>query len=233
MTSSKTSAASPKKLLKFSKSLGGGFFLIIFLLAGFAKLSSELLEQELAAFDTVVGEFVRSFATPGLTKTAIVITNLGSAYVEICLTLVIGAILFFRLKYTWETVFLVVSLSGAWLLNIALKAFFQRARPDIVHLVQAGGYSYPSGHAMVSVAFYGMLGYLLWSILRNRSQPAWPIPALTSLLILAIGISRIYLGVHFASDVLAGYTVGGVWAIACIIALRKILSGKEKALNRL
>lgn len=75
---------------------------------------------------------------------------------------------------------------------------------------------------MVSVAFYGVIGYLLWLNLRSHSKTSWCIVLITFVLILGIGMSRIYLGVHFASDVIAGYAAGGVWAIACIIGLKQV-----------
>ncbi|WP_052947880.1 phosphatase PAP2 family protein [Aneurinibacillus tyrosinisolvens] len=75
---------------------------------------------------------------------------------------------------------------------------------------------------MISASFYGMLGYLLWLNLRERSKPSWYIIVVTLLLILAIGMSRIYLGVHFPSDVVAGFAAGGAWVAACIIALHAI-----------
>jgi len=224
----KNVSISSKQLAVFSKSLIWGFFISVLLLGLFAKLSEDLLEQELGTFDTIVGEFIRGFATPSLTSVAIIITYLGSAYIEIGLMFIVGAFLLFRLKHTRETVLLAISLIGAWLLNTILKELFRRARPDMVHLVQAGGYSFPSGHAMVAAAFYGVIGYLLWLNLRNRSNPSWYIVVLTFALILAIGISRIYLGVHFASDVIAGYAAGGVWAITCIVGLKELRNYKYK-----
>jgi undecaprenyl-diphosphatase len=229
MTTRKTSSNPPKQLTKFSKFLIWGLSISVLLLAIFAKLSGDLLYNELATFDRVVGEFIRGFATPSLTRVAIILTNLGSAYVEIGLTVVVGAFLLFRYKHTWETVLLVISLSGAWLLNTILKVLFHRARPDIVHLVKAGGYSFPSGHAMVATAFYGVIGYLLWLNLRSRSKPSWYIVVCTFVLIISIGISRIYLGVHYPSDVIAGYVVGGVWAIACIMGLKEIRHYKSNS----
>jgi len=217
-----------KPLAKFSKSLIWGLLISVLLLALFAKLSEDLFYNELGTFDRVVGEFIRGFATPSLTRLALIITNLGSAYIEIGLMLIVGAFLLFRLKHTWETVLLSISLSGAWLLNTILKALFHRARPDIVHLAEAGGYSFPSGHAMVAAAFYGVIGYLIWLNLKNHSKPSWYILVLTFALIIAIGISRIYLGVHFASDVIAGYSAGGVWAIACIVSLKEIRNYKGR-----
>jgi len=227
MSTPKTTSLPPKHLTKLSKSLIWGLSLSILLLALFARLSEDLLYHELGTFDRVVGEFIRGFASPPLTSVAMILTNLGSAYSEIGLMFVVGAFLLFRFKHTWETVLLVISLIGAWLLNTILKELFHRARPDIVHLVQAGGYSYPSGHAMVATAFYGVIGYILWLNLRNRSKSPWYIVGITLALIIGIGISRIYLGVHFASDVIAGYAAGGVWAIACIVGLNEIRNYKS------
>ena len=233
MTPNKNDSVFQKQLTKFSKSLIWGLTISVLLLALFAKLSEDLLYNELGTFDRIVGEFIRAFATPSTTRLALIITNLGSAYIEIGLMLLVGAFLFFYLKHTWETILLSISLSGAWLLNTILKVLFHRARPDIVHLTEAGGYSFPSGHAMVAAAFYGVIGYLLWLNLKNRSKPAWYIVVLTFGLIIAIGMSRIYLGVHFASDVIAGYAAGGVWAIACIVSLKEIRNYKSRtsALN--
>lgn len=231
MTTQKIVSISPKRLAKFSKPLILGFSISVLLLAIFAKLSEDLLYNELGTFDRVIGESIRGFATPSLTRIAIIITNLGSAYIEIGLMLVVGAFLLFRLKHSWETVLLAISLSGAFLLNTILKELFHRARPDIVHFVKAGGYSFPSGHATVAAAFYAVMGYLLWLNLRNRSKPSWYIVVFTFALISLIGISRIYLGVHFASDVIAGYAAGGVWAIACIVGLKEIRNYKSKKLD--
>jgi len=231
MTTSKPSSVFQNPLAKFSKSLLWGLLISVSLLALFAKLSEDLLYNELGMLDRIVGELIRGFATPSLTRVALVITNLGSAYIEIGLTVLVGAFLWFRLKHAWETLLLTISLSGAWLLNTILKGLFHRARPDIVHLANAGGYSFPSGHAMVAAAFYGVVGYLIWLNLRNRSKHSWYVPVFTLALILSIGISRIYLGVHFASDVIAGYAAGGVWAIACISGLNKIRNYKSKKLG--
>jgi len=207
---------------KFGTHLTWGIVTGILFLVFFAKLVEDLLHQELGTFDAMVGDFIRSYATESLTGLAIIITQMGSFFVEISLLLVVGGYLLLRLKNIWETVVLASNLVGGWLLNIVLKAIFHRTRPDIQHLVEAGGYSFPSGHAMIAMAFYGMLGYLLWLNLRVRSKPSWYIIVITVGLIIAIGISRIYLGVHFPSDVIAGFAAGGVWLVACITGLHAI-----------
>lgn len=189
------------------------------LLALFAKLAGDLIGQELGAFDAAVGGFIRSPASDGLTRLAVFITQMGSAAFEIGLLLIVGGYLLFHQKQVWEAKLLAFSLAGGWLLNTVLKSAFHRTRPDILHLVAAGGYSFPSGHAMIATAFYGMLGYLIWINLKGKGKPSWHVIVLTFSLIIAIGTSRVYLGVHFPSDVIAGFAAGGVWLLACVLAL--------------
>ena len=195
--------------------------LAVILLAAFMVVAYRF--AQMATFDRHVTGYIQSFASGGLTTGMLFLTTLGSAIVEIALVLVISIYLFQRLHRVWEPALLITCLIGAWLLNEVLKAFYQRARPDIFRLAQAGGYSFPSGHAMISLAFYGMLAYLVWFDLRRRgSSRAWVPAVALGMLVLLIGISRIYLGVHYPSDVLGGYAAGGVWLMACVTALRAI-----------
>lgn len=230
MTTPNTFSVFKRGLAKLSKPLMWGMAISVLLVGIFAKLSEDLIHNELGTFDRVVGEFIRGFTAPSVTRVEIIITNLGSAYIEISLLVIICAFLWFRLRHTWETVLLAISLTGAWLLNTVLKQLFQRERPNIMFLVHADGHSFPSGHTMVATAFYGVLGYIVWLNLRNHAKRSWYIVAGTFVLISAIGISRVYLGVHYASDVIAGYTAGGVWAIACIIGLNEIRNHTTKRL---
>lgn len=207
----------PLKRLGKALTIGGAFGIILLII--FSEFARGMLYMELENFDQFVGHFVRSFSSGRVTGAAVIITNLGSALAQIALALSVGGYLYYRLRNTKEAVILICNLSGSWLLNSMLKEIFKRSRPDIQHLVYAGGYSFPSGHAMVSASFYGMLGYLIWRNLRKRTKPSWYVIVLTVILIFLIGISRIYLGVHFASDVAAGFAAGGAWLIACIIAL--------------
>ncbi|BAZ41607.1 phosphoesterase [Calothrix sp. NIES-4101] len=114
---------------------------------------------------------------------------------------------------------------GAISLNYLLKEVFTRARPALWnHIVDVGHYSFPSGHAMVSLAIYGFIGYVL---ANQYPQYKKQIFTLTALLILAIGFSRLYLGVHWATDVIVGYAVGLLWLMACIQGLE--LQGRHTA----
>ena len=108
------------------------------------------------------------------------------------------------------------------ILNILLKLIFMRDRPYDLMIITESGYSFPSGHAMASLGFYGFIIYLLWHFnITKRMKILFSI--MLSILILLIGMSRIYLGVHYASDVLAGYMVSGAYLILYITFIRKYL----------
>ncbi|MCM3136403.1 phosphatase PAP2 family protein [Paenibacillus polysaccharolyticus] len=107
------------------------------------------------------------------------------------------------------------SFAMMWILNTLLKEIFRRSRPELDHLLVVHGYSYPSGHAMISMGFYGML-FVIWATEWRGRDNRW-IPMLCgTLFVLLIGISRIMLGVHYPTDVFAGFAAGLVW-ISCMI----------------
>ena len=176
---------------------------------------------QLADLDSSLTTYVQSFRSARVTVYMTVITNLGSATVTIAIAVMALFYAFhYNRKFLAEAAVLSVCLSGAWLTNEALKTFFQRTRPDAPALVLARGYSFPSGHAMISFAFYGLLGYLLWQYSRRHQSLAMGFGACVAwTLTVVIGISRIYLGVHFPSDVIAGFAAGGTWLSGCITAL--------------
>jgi len=189
-----------------------------FLLAVFAQLAQEALFYHETDFaDQVVIWLVRYFANPALDKLMLAVTYLGSGYVSIFLAMIMLGVLFWRRRKS-EGISLVVCLFGGGLLNYLLKHLFERARPDMFKLISETGYSFPSGHAMLSLCFYGMLAYIFG---RKLTQHYGRILVLgvTTALIAAIGISRIYVGVHYPSDVLAGYIAGGTWLVFCITML--------------
>ncbi len=209
---------------KISTHLVLGWVLTLLLLLVFFSLSEGVINNELSHFDQTVGAFIREFTNSQLTLLVTWVTRLGAGKIETVLALFTSGIFLFVLKEKWKALFLWIALGGGWLLNIGLKFFFHRERPSIQHLVEVGGYSFPSGHAMVSTIFYGMIGYLIWTEIRRRSKTSWYVPLLSLLIILAIGLSRVYLAVHYPSDVIAGFCAGGVWLIVCIWGIRKQLS---------
>jgi undecaprenyl-diphosphatase len=119
------------------------------------------------------------------------------------------------MRHRKELILFAAVMAGSPILNYLLKVFFQRARPDLNRLIEIGGYSFPSGHAMNAFTFYGILTFLLWRhipVRRGRTV----LLLFSTILILAIGISRIYLGVHYPSDIIGGYLAGSFWLAVSI-----------------
>ena len=112
-------------------------------------------------------------------------------------------------------------------LNQLLKNILQRPRPTEYRIIEETGYSFPSGHSMISMAFYGYIIYLIYNNIKNKYLKTALISIL-SLLIVMIGISRIYLGVHYTSDVCAGFLVSISYLIIYINFANKIIMNKEK-----
>ncbi len=182
----------------------------------FIELTATLQTDTLAAYDDRITEYVHSYRNPGLTSYFMLVTNIGdvNGYLIVLGISVLLTVLFFkRWKYIWQIV-LVLFLASAS--NVILKRFIDRARPGIEHLVVVKTLSYPSGHAMSAMAFYGFLIYLLYKFKMNLLLKI-ALMLLLTVLILSIGISRIYLGVHFPSDIAGGFIAGMIWVFFCIL----------------
>ena len=184
---------------------------------GFFQLLDELQDKELGWFDDAVALPIHQLRSPGLTDFMRVITWMGdrTAFIIFGMALVI----FFYLRYQ-SLIFplqtgLVLLVAGG--LNRWLKDLIDRPRPLAEHMVEATTMSFPSGHAMSSIAFFGFLIYLAWRLV-STSWLRWLLTILLVLLILLIGFSRVYLGVHYPSDILAGYAAGGA-CLAVFVSL--------------
>lgn len=156
-----------------------------------------------------------------MTELMKLITAMGSPTIMIIIAVISVGFLLVVKKHSWDAIMLIIALTGATIMDWILKLAFHRNRPIPPGLVQASGYSFPSGHAMVSLVFYGMLVYLLWVNYKPRKS-TYLLTFFLVLLVLAIGISRIYLGVHYPSDVIAGYAAGGFWLTGCIMGLHTV-----------
>ncbi len=195
-----------------------GLAVSAFLLAVFVHLAEETVyQQEAALVDSVVIWLVHSLSAPGLDRVMLAATYTGSGYAYALLAPPALALLGY-LGWRREAISLAACLGGAAFLNWALKHFFVRARPDLFRVISETGYSFPSGHAMVSLCFYGILAYIIGRRLPRRSRQLALYLAAAGLVVL-IGFSRIYLGVHYPSDVAAGYIAGGTWLAFCISLL--------------
>jgi len=187
----------------------------------FVKLSEDLIFDELAVFDRVVTGAVRFFSSDRLITIMKDVSQLGSPLILIVVGFVVMLYLALVKKHLWDTALVPITLVGGIILNEVLKFLFHRPRPALPHLVRVTGLSFPSGHAMMSFIFYGLLIYLLWVNFNSRAFNV-VLTAIFTALIVGIGISRIYLGVHYPSDVLAGFAAGSFWLVACILGLRGI-----------
>jgi len=188
------------------------------MLVAFAELARQtVFRQTMNIFDNMLIGLIRYHATPRLDQVMIITTSLSYGYIYGVFVIISLALLAIWRRW-WELRVLVICLLGAHLLNELLKLLFHRARPDALRLVEAAGYSFPSGHAMVALCFYGMIAFL---IARNISSWYWRFGVTISscMLIIGIGVSRIYLGVHYPSDVLAGYAAGATWLLFLISLL--------------
>ncbi len=201
---------------------------ILVLLLAFALLAAEVFEGDTQAFDNRVLMALRRadnrsipIGPPWLRAGALDITALGSPTVLGLATLAVcGFLLLQRMARTATFVF--IATIGGWFLNETLKEVFQRARPAIVpHLQNVMTLSFPSGHAMNSAAVYLTLGALTMR-LADRRVTKWYCMAAAMLLTFLVGTSRIFLGVHYPTDVLAGWLLGMTWALACWTVERRI-----------
>ena len=172
-------------------------------------ITEDVLDDEINKLDVAGYTFIaENFISDSLTPIVKVITQFGG---EIFLILL--AIILFILIKNKKTGFLIwLNLGLSALLNQVLKHIIQRPRPDEYRIVDASGYSFPSGHSMVSAAFYGFLIYLIYKNVKNKYLK-WSLISILGLLVVLIGTSRIYLGVHYTSDVLAGFLIATSYLI--------------------
>ncbi|WP_051273273.1 phosphatase PAP2 family protein [Desulfotruncus alcoholivorax] len=184
----------------------------------FAVLARAVVLNKTTAFDNAVIQFIRQFTDPYLTSVMKNITlfgNTGTLYV-----LVPAFVILFLItrRPVSEPLILTVSTLGGWFLIETLKNFFHRSRPGENPLVPASGFSFPSGHALMGIVVYGCLALIIYSYFRRSSSIRRLIALVAVVFIIMIGISRIYLGVHYPTDILGGYAVGLAWLNICFFA---------------
>ena len=179
-------------------------------------------------FDQALDDYLHAHATPPLTTFFLIVTALGSIEAMVLLGVVVVAVLTWGRRWVFLGSWL-AAVAGSAVLNQLLKGLFERPRPYFEHpLLVETSYSFPSGHAMESFVVYGMLAYFAVLALRSwKARVAVVFGA--ALLVVLIGFSRMYLGVHYFSDVLAGYAAGGVWLSALITGVETIRRSKKEA----
>lgn len=161
--------------------------------------------------DTSVYNLITRMMSTDITAIMIFISYLGSATTLITLSIAFIILL----KNKKNASYIVLNLILVFLLNRILKTIVARPRPAVLRLVVEDGYSFPSGHSMVSMGFYGFLIYLIWANIKNK-KIKYPLIVLLSLLIISIGLSRIYLGVHYFTDVIGGFIIAILYLVIFI-----------------
>ena len=203
----------------------GAAMLALFL---FAWLGNEMVQGDTQHFDQAVREWVHSYASPAMTRVMNVFSLLG--YNILIVELLIALAVFAKLRWRRAALWLTVAMAGSLVLDLTLKYIYQRTRPTAYFGMAPHSYSFPSGHAMCSFCFYGVLAGLL----SARTKPlAWRLLIwfTAAALVMAIGLSRIYLGVHYPSDVVAGYLAATVW-VGTIIVLDHIRKVRRHATKK-
>lgn len=196
-------------------------FICLILVIGILEdvLEDEILKLDIYGYDLVSKFLISDFVTP-IAKN---ITHLGGAIFLITLSLILLLII----KNKKIGILIWLNLGISVLLNQALKFIIQRPRPTEFRIINESGYSFPSGHSMVSAAFYGFLIYLIYKNVKNKYLK-WSLITLLSLVILTIGISRIYLGVHYTSDVIAGFLISVSYLIIFIHFAKDFMKNEQK-----
>ncbi len=209
-------------VIKYFNKYKKAIFAIAFPALLFIKLIEDLIRNELSVFDNTVYGYLQRFISEDMTDLMKVITSFGSWLTLVLISLICICAFWRNRRYSFFSKMAGLNLAIASVLNEVFKVIFHRERPNIFRLAEAGGFSFPSGHSMVSISFYGFLAYLFYVNMRSRWK--YLIISLFLVLIFLIGISRIYLGVHYASDVLAGFSAGLVWLAIFIMLSNRIRS---------
>ena len=200
------------------------WMLLFICLIGFLALAEDVFHQEIMNGDIVGYDIVsKLFKFNVSTPIAKFMTNFGGAIFVISLT----TILFFVIKDKKIGISIITNLGIVTILNQIIKFIMQRPRPTEFRIIEETGYSFPSGHSMVSLAFYGYLIYLIYKYINNKHLKRTLIIIL-SVLICIIGVSRIYLGVHYTSDVLGGFLISFAYLIIYIELVNKFVLEKNK-----
>lgn len=176
-------------------------------------------------FDDQVREAIHRIASPELTALMLFITRLGSAQVLVPLGICVG-VAFILLRWKRAVALFAVTMGGEIILEFVLKNIFQRVRPEtFFDYPPPSSYSFPSGHALASLCFYGIVAWLVTARLKNNFLK-FTIWVFAVALIFLIGTSRVYLGVHYPSDVIAGYLTAVVWVVT--VALGDFWFGRRR-----
>jgi undecaprenyl-diphosphatase len=204
------------------RSVGPGLlFALIVLTAGswaFGAIAEEMAEGDTIRVDRPLADWLHEHATEPVTDVVRVLTWSGNG-AFLALVVAIAVLLLWRRNLVTDALFVLLAFAGAEVITSGMKQGFRRDRPFFEDpLATASSFSFPSGHALVSLAVYGSLALVVARHAGSRRVAA-AVLAAAGIWILAIGFSRLYLGVHFLSDVLAGYAAGAAWLALLYVSI--------------
>lgn len=192
----------------------------------FAELAEQVSERETLAYDEAILLAVNRLEAPFLDSIAVAITQLGGLIGMVLLVAMCVVVLWLHRRRA-RAVFIVLSVTGAGLLNLLLKSIYQRDRPELwERLVTENTFSFPSGHAMASSALAFGLMVAFW-----HTRYRWIVVIGAGIYMVAVAFTRLYLGVHYPTDILAGWIVSGMWVSAVTVAVyyRKLFIRSRKS----
>ncbi|WP_053375926.1 phosphatase PAP2 family protein [Paenibacillus sp. FJAT-27812] len=215
--------------MNFSFVFSRAFLLSLIGAIGFALIAIWVGDKRIDNFDRMIISKIQGAESAGLTALMKLFTFIGSGVIVSVLAIAMLVVLI-KLHERRLLLFYGGVLIGSALLNSVLKSIFHRLRPTLHRIIEVNGYSFPSGHSMAAFTFYGIITFLLWKHIPNVYARVALI-AVGSILILAIGISRIYLGVHYPSDIVGGYLASGTWLAASIGLYQYILERRQRKIK--
>lgn len=198
----------------------------------FIKFANRVVDNNIAKFDDRVTLSVKGYASEGFTMLMKSVTFMGNREFIIFPAFLIFFYFLFIKKHRWYSIKIPVVALGSISINLILKHYFARPRPLLEHMVEVSGKSFPSGHAMFNFSFYGLLIYIVWEFVKNKPLK-YALVVILMTLIFLIGISRIYLGVHYPSDVIAGFCAGLIWLVTSILLIKGMESYVRRKANKL
>ena len=203
---------------KFLVLLAAGLIASGLLLLILSEFRGELTQPRLSTLDQRGMNAAHAWTAPGLTNAMQVCTFIGGwAFITTFVALV--ALLMFLRGAKRDAGVLAIAVGGSAALNVGLKLFFHRTRPSVAWaLGHEQSFSFPSGHAVAAFCFYATIAYLLAR--GRRAMTRTILITISVCIVFAVGLSRVYLGVHYPSDIAAGYLVGALWVSSLILALR-------------
>lgn len=195
-----------KKFKNYIKNNKKEFILLITTFLLFLLISILVITEKTINLDSLMHLYILNIRNNTLTSILSTLTNLGGA----TFLLALSCILFIVLKNKKIPLYILINLTSSFIINETIKSIFVRSRPIGINVIEETGYSFPSGHSMVSLSFYGFITYLLCKHIKNKYIKSILIIS-TILIVLLIGFSRIYLGVHYLSDVIAGFLLAIIY----------------------